>query len=128
MRVNRTKCVIPLPVNGQITHNSIEEENKLRVENSRTVNRWKVLMGAGVEYVQFGVDNKAKILIPGAPGTAGTVKDIAFNSQLNLAKYSGFVRAYRNVMGNGTLSFAKHNKQKTIMAYWTIKKMSNSVD
>jgi hypothetical protein len=92
--------------NRIFTYNSIEEENKLRVENSRTVNRWKVLAGAGVEYVQFGVDNKAKILIPGAPGTAGTVKDIAFNSQLNLAKYSGFVRAYRNVMGNGTLSFA----------------------
>jgi hypothetical protein len=92
--------------NRIFTYNSIEEENKLRVENSRTLNRWKVLTGAGVEYVQFGVDNKAKILIPGAPGTAGTVKDIAFNSQLNLAKYSGFVRAYRNVMGNGTLSFA----------------------
>ena len=92
--------------NRIFTYNSIEEENKLRVENSKTLNRWKVLTGAGVEYVQFGVDNKAKILIPGAPGTAGTVKDIAFNSQLNLAKYSGFVRAYRNVMGNGTLSFA----------------------
>ena len=92
--------------NRIFTYNSIEEENKLRVENSRSLNRWKVLTGAGVEYVQFGVDNKAKILIPGAPGTAGTVKDIAFNSQLNLAKYSGFVRAYRNVMGNGTLSFA----------------------
>jgi len=92
--------------NRIFTYNSIEEENKLRVENSRTVNRWKVLTGAGVEYVQFGVDNKAKILIPGAPGTAGIVKDIAFNSQLNLAKYSGFVRAYLNVMGNGTLSFA----------------------
>ena len=92
--------------NRIFTYNSIEEENKLRVENSRSLNRWKVLTGAGVEYVQFGVDNKAKILIPGAPGTAGTVKDIAFSSQLNLAKYSGFVRAYRNVMGNGTLSFA----------------------
>lgn len=92
--------------NRIFTYNSIEEENKLRVENSRSLNRWKVLTGAGVEYVQFGVDNKAKILIPGAPGTAGTVKDIVFNSQLNLAKYSGFVRAYRNVMGNGTLSFA----------------------
>ena len=92
--------------NRIFTYNSIEEENKLRVENSKTLNRWKVLTGAGVEYVQFGVDNKAKILIPVAPGTAGTVKDIAFNSQLNLAKYSGFVRAYRNVMGNGTLSFA----------------------
>ncbi|MFM2254584.1 MAG: hypothetical protein RLZZ47_73 [Bacteroidota bacterium] len=92
--------------NRIFTYNSIEEENKLRVENSRSLNRWKVLTGAGLEYVQFGVDNKAKILIPGAPGTAGTVKDIAFSSQLNLAKYSGFVRAYRNVMGNGTLSFA----------------------
>jgi len=92
--------------NRIFTYNSIEEENKLRVENSRSLNRWKVLTGAGVEYVQFGVDNKAKILIPGAPGTAGIVKDIAFNSQLNLAKYSGVVRAYRNVMGNGTLSFA----------------------
>lgn len=92
--------------NRIFTYNSIEEENKLRVENSRSLKRWKVLTGAGVEYVQFGVDNKAKILIPGAPGTSGTVKDIAFNSQLNLAKYSGFVRAYRNVMGNGTLSFA----------------------
>ena len=92
--------------NRIFTYNSIEEENKLRVENSRSLNRWKVLTGAGVEYVQFGVDNKAKILIPGAPGTAGIVKDIAFNSQLNLAKYSGFVRAYLNVMGNGTLSFA----------------------
>ena len=103
--------------NRIFTYKSIEEENKLRIENSRTVSRWKLLAGAGLEYVQFGVDNKAKILIPGAPGSAGTIQDIAFNSQLNLAKYSGFVRAYRNVMGSGTLSFAgrldgnSYNKQ-----------------
>jgi len=103
--------------NRIFTYKSIEEENKLRIENSRTVSRWKLLTGAGLEYVQFGVDNKAKILIPGAPGSAGTIQDIAFNSQLNLAKYSGFVRAYRNVMGSGTLSFAgrldgnSYNKQ-----------------
>ncbi|MEY3860518.1 MAG: hypothetical protein RIS50_799, partial [Bacteroidota bacterium] len=80
--------------NRIFTYKSIEEENKLRIENSRTLSRWKLLAGAGLEYVQFGVDNKAKILIPGAPGSAGTIQDIAFNSQLNLAKYSGFVRAY----------------------------------
>jgi hypothetical protein len=103
--------------NRIFTYKSIEEENKLRIENSRTVSRWKLLTGAGLEYVQLGVDNKAKILIPGAPGSAGTIQDIAFNSQLNLAKYSGFVRAYRNVMGSGTLSFAgrldgnSYNKQ-----------------
>lgn len=103
--------------NRIFTYKSIEEENKLRIENSRTLSRWKLLAGAGLEYVQFGVDNKAKILIPGAPGSAGTIQDIAFNSQLNLAKYSGFVRAYRNVMGSGTLSFAgrldgnSYNKQ-----------------
>ena len=103
--------------NRIFTYKSIEEENKLRIENSRTVSRWKLLAGAGLEYVQFGVDNKAKILIPGAPGSAGTIQDIDFNSQLNLAKYSGFVRAYRNVMGSGTLSFAgrldgnSYNKQ-----------------
>ena len=103
--------------NRIFTYKSIEEENKLRIENSRTVSRWKLLAGAGLEYVQFGVDNKAKILIPGAPGSAGTIQDIAFNSQLDLAKYSGFVRAYRNVMGSGTLSFAgrldgnSYNKQ-----------------
>lgn len=103
--------------NRIFTYKSIEEENKLRIENSRTVSRWKLLTGAGLEYVQFGVDNKAKILIPGAPGSAGTIQDIAFNSQLDLAKYSGFVRAYRNVMGSGTLSFAgrldgnSYNKQ-----------------
>ncbi len=103
--------------NRIFTYKSIEEENKLRIENSRTVSRWKLLAGAGLEYVQFGVDNKAKILIPGAPGSAGTIQDIAFNSQLNLAKYSGFMRAYRNVMGSGTLSFAgrldgnSYNKQ-----------------
>lgn len=92
--------------NRIFTYNSIEEENKLRIENSRSLRKWKLLGGAGLEYVQFGVDNKAKILIPGAPGTPGIVRDIAFNSQLNLTKYSGFVRAYRNVLGNGTLSFA----------------------
>lgn len=103
--------------NRIFTYKSIEEENKLRIENSRTLSRWKLLAGAGLEYVQFGVDNKAKILIPGAPGSAGTIQDIAFNSQLDLAKYSGFVRAYRNVMGSGTLSFAgrldgnSYNKQ-----------------
>ena len=92
--------------NRIFTYKSIEEENKLRIENSRTIRKWKLLAGTGLEYVQFGVDNKAKILIPGAPGTSGTIQDIAFNSQLDLAKYSGFVRAYRNVMGSGTLSFA----------------------
>ncbi len=92
--------------NRIFNYKSIEEENKLRIENSRTLRKWKLLAGTGLEYVQFGVDNKAKILIPGAPGTAGTIQDIAFSTQLNLAKYSGFVRAYRNVMGNGTLSFA----------------------
>ena len=92
--------------NRIFNYKSIEEENKLRIENSRTLRKWKLLAGTGLEYVQFGVDNKAKILIPGAPGTAGTIQDIAFSTQLDLAKYSGFVRAYRNVMGNGTLSFA----------------------
>ena len=92
--------------NRIFTYKSIEEENKLRIENSRTIRKWKLLAGTGLEYVQFGVDNKAKILIPGAPGTPGIIQDIAFNSQLDLAKYSGFVRAYRNVMGSGTLSFA----------------------
>lgn len=92
--------------NRIFTYKSIEEENKLRIENTRTIRKWKLLAGTGLEYVQFGVDNKAKILIPGAPGTPGTIQDIAFNSQLDLAKYSGFVRAYRNVMGSGTLSFA----------------------
>lgn len=92
--------------NRIFTYKSIEEENKLRIENSRTIRKWKLLAGTGLEYVQFGVDNKAKILIPGAPGTPGTIQDITFNSQLDLAKYSGFVRAYRNVMGSGTLSFA----------------------
>ncbi len=92
--------------NRIFTYKSIEEENKLRIENSRTIRKWKLLAGTGLEYLQFGVDNKAKILIPGAPGTPGTIQDIAFNSQLDLAKYSGFVRAYRNVMGSGTLSFA----------------------
>ena len=92
--------------NRIFNYKSIEEENKLRIENSRALRKWKLLAGTGLEYVQFGVDNKAKILIPGAPGTAGTIQDIAFSTQLDLAKYSGFVRAYRNVMGNGTLSFA----------------------
>lgn len=92
--------------NRIFNYKSIEEENKLRIENSRTLRKWKLLAGTGLEYVQFGVDNKAKVLIPGAPGTAGTIQDIAFSTQLDLAKYSGFVRAYRNVMGNGTLSFA----------------------
>ncbi len=92
--------------NRIFNYKSIEEENKLRIENSRTLRKWKLLAGTGLEYVQFGVDNKAKILIPGAPGTAGIIQDIAFSTQLDLAKYSGFVRAYRNVMGNGTLSFA----------------------
>jgi hypothetical protein len=92
--------------NRIFNYKSIEEENKLRIENSRTLRKWKLLAGTGLEYVQFGVDNKAKILIPGAPGTAGTIQDIAFSTQIDLAKYSGFVRAYRNVMGNGTLSFA----------------------
>ena len=92
--------------NRIFNYKSIEEENKLRIEKSRTLRKWKLLAGTGLEYVQFGVDNKAKILIPGAPGTAGTIQDIAFSTQLDLAKYSGFVRAYRNVMGNGTLSFA----------------------
>ena len=92
--------------NRIFNYKSIEEENKLRIENSRTLRKWKLLAGTGLEYVQFGVDNKAKILIPGAPGTAGNIQDIAFSTQLDLAKYSGFVRAYRNVMGNGTLSFA----------------------
>lgn len=92
--------------NRIFTYNSIEEENKFRVENSRSVSGWKILGGAGLEYIQFGVNNKAKILIPGASGSAGTIANIAFNSRLDLAKYSGFARAYRNVMGNGTLSFA----------------------
>lgn len=103
--------------NRIFTYNSIEEENKFRIENSRSVGRWKLLGGGGFEFVQFGVNNKAKILIPGAPGTPGTVRDIAFDSRLDLAKYSGFVRAYRSVMGNGTVSFAgrldgnSYNKQ-----------------
>ena len=92
--------------NRIFTYASTEEENKLRIENSRNLGRWKLLVGGGTEFIQYGVDNNAKVLIPGAPGTAGTVKDVQFNSLLELFKYSGFVRGYRNVMGTGTLSFA----------------------
>ena len=95
-----------LESNRIFTYLSTEEENKLRIENSRSLGRWKLLMGGGTEFVQFGVDNKAKVLIPGAPGSVGTVKDVQFHSLLELFKYSGFVRGYRNVMGTGTLSFA----------------------
>ena len=87
-------------------YNSTEEENKFRVEHSLTQGKWKVLTGGGLEYVQYGVNNNAKVLIPGAPGTPGTVVDVNFASKLNLMKYMAFARTYRTFKSGAMVSFA----------------------
>ena len=88
--------------NRIFTYNSTEEENKFRLEHNRTLNAWKVMGGAGLEFIQFAVDNNAKILLPGAPGTPGSVVDVKFNSLMELFKFSAFARG-SHVFGQGGL-------------------------
>ncbi|MSP58096.1 MAG: TonB-dependent receptor [Flavobacteriaceae bacterium] len=92
--------------NRIFSYSSTEEENRFRVENFRTKGSWKLLIGGGLEFVQYWVDNNAKVLVPGAPGSPGSSKDIVFKSNLELFKYSAFFRGYRSLMGNGTFNIS----------------------
>jgi len=92
--------------NRIFNYNSTEEENKFRVEHNRTVGGWKLMAGLGTEFVQFAVKNDAKVLIPGAPGTSGSVIDVNFNSLLELFKYSAFARGTKSFGNGGLFSLA----------------------
>jgi hypothetical protein len=92
--------------NRIFNYNSTEEENKFRVEHNRSIGGWKLMGGGGLEFVQFAVNNDAKFLIPGAPGTPGSVIDVKFNSLLELFKYSAFARGTRSFGEGGLLSIA----------------------
>ncbi len=92
--------------NKIFNYNSTEEENKFRVEHNRSIGGWKFMGGAGLEFVQFAVNNDAKFLVPGAPGTPGSVIDVKFNSLLELFKYSAFARGSRSFGEGGLLSIA----------------------
>ncbi len=92
--------------NRIFNYNSTEEENKFRVEHNRSVGGWKLMAGLGTEFVQFAVKNDAKVLIPGAPGTPGSVIDVNFNSLLELFKYSAFARGTKSFGNGGLFSLA----------------------
>lgn len=92
--------------NRIFNYNSTEEENKFRVEHNRSLGGWKLMAGLGTEFVQFAVKNDAKVLIPGAPGTPGSVIDVNFNSLLELFKYSAFARGTKSFGNGGLFSLA----------------------
>ncbi len=75
---------------------STEEENKLRVEHSGRIGRYKWLVGAGTEFAQYGVDNAFKVITPNG------LQDIEFSSNLDLFKYNAFGRMSGSFDG-GTL-------------------------
>ena len=75
---------------------STEEENKLRVEHSGRLGRYKWLIGAGTEFAQYGVDNAFKVVTPIG------LQDIQFTSNLELFKYNAFGR-FSGSFNGGTL-------------------------
>ncbi len=75
---------------------STEEENKLRVEHSGRIGRYKWLVGAGTEFAQYGVDNAFKVITPNG------LQDIEFSNNLDLFKYNAFGRMSGSFDG-GTL-------------------------
>ncbi len=86
------------PNNRILNYISTEEENKLRVEHTGKLDRWKWMLGAGSEFSQYGIDNEFKVVSP-----AG-IRNVAFKNNLDLFKYNAFARISGNVFSNTALS------------------------
>lgn len=82
--------------NGKILdYKSQEIENKFRFENTTRKGDWKYTVGVNYEYAVYTNSTFNKIFIPSKNGQLGNVRDINYNSFLDLHKYGAFAQVNR---------------------------------
>lgn len=79
--------------NLNIDYSSYEIENKLRYEEVTRVSGFKITYGAGIELARYKNNTYQRVFIPTA---TDTLKEIEYNSELNLFKYSAFGQISRS--------------------------------
>ena len=89
---NNLKNGVPL-----LKYGSREIENKFRYENTYRLNEYKIVSGAGIEYVKYSNNTYRKVFIPSGKDT---VTSLNYQSSLAFWRYNAFVQASRSFMEN----------------------------
>jgi hypothetical protein len=89
---NNLKNGVPL-----LKYSSREIENKFRYENTYRLNEYKIVSGAGLEYVKYSNDTFRKVFIPSGKDT---ITSLNYNSSLAFWQYNSFIQASRSFMEN----------------------------
>jgi outer membrane receptor for ferrienterochelin and colicin len=89
---NNLKNGVPL-----LKYSSREIENKFRYENTYRLNEYKIVSGAGLEYVKYSNDTYRKVFIPSGKDT---LTSLNYSSSLAFWRYNAFVQASRSFMDN----------------------------
>jgi outer membrane receptor for ferrienterochelin and colicin len=89
---NNLKNGVPL-----LKYSSREIENKFRYENTYRLNEYKIVSGAGMEYIKYSNDTFRKVFIPSGKDT---ITSLNYNSSLAFWRYNAFVQASRSFMEN----------------------------
>jgi hypothetical protein len=71
---------------------SQEIENKFRYENTWRMNDYKIVSGAGLEYVKYTNDTYKRVFIPEGKDT---ITSVSYNSALKFFRYNAFFQACR---------------------------------
>lgn len=95
----------------KLDYKSQEIENKIRYEESARINNWKLVYGAGAEYIKFNVDTRQKVFIV---TPADTINQIQYTSDLNFFKGYIFAQASKTLMNDRlTLSLGFRDDMNT---------------
>jgi outer membrane receptor for ferrienterochelin and colicin len=81
--------------NPLLQYVSQEIENKFRYENTWRKNDYKIVSGAGLEYVKYTNDTYKKVFIPEGKDT---INSVSYNSFLKFLRYNVFLQASRTFM------------------------------
>jgi len=83
--------------NPVLKYESEEIENKLRYENTTRVNGYKILTGAGFEYVKYLNNTYQKVFIP---TITDTLTSLNYDSYLDFFRYNAFGQVSKSYLEN----------------------------
>jgi len=83
--------------NPVLKYESEEIENKLRYENTTRLNGYKILAGAGVEYVKYLNNTFQKVFIP---TITDTLTSLNYDSFLDFFRYNAFGQVSKSYLEN----------------------------
>jgi len=78
-----------------LDYDSREIENKFRYENTSRINGYKIISGAGLEYVKYTNATNRKVFIPLGEDT---LTSINYDSSLRFLRYNAFLQASRSFL------------------------------